>query len=184
MISLEVNKLQPEAHLSALVPQSDLSGTISFKIDFSFPVLFLDSITLDALRLAYKKSDRRIRIKYTIKLYKIKAFGNKTLREISFAKKWVLYWTRDPTILEKYRTNIWMLGVNKEGYAEFFNDFEEAKKFIFKFSETVTIAASELGVGPSNVNVSVKAKIWHHTFAEAGTIMAKAEPVTVSVIKD
>ncbi|MEM0123455.1 MAG: hypothetical protein QXH39_04825 [Conexivisphaerales archaeon] len=183
MINLLANKLQPDVRLLALVPQSDTSGTISFKIDFSLPILFQDSINLDVLRLAYKKSDRRIRIKYTIKLFKVRALKNKNLREISFAKKWVLYWTRDPTILENYRTNIWMLGVNKEGYSEFFNSFEEAKKFLFSISETVTIAASELGYGASNVNATVKAKIWRHTFADASTIMARANPVTVSVIK-
>lgn len=183
MISPQVNKLQPDVHLSALIPQSPMSGTISFKVDFSLPVSFLDSITLDVLRLAYKKYDRRIRVKYTIKLYKVRSFENKTLREISFAKKWVLYWTRDPRILEGYRTNIWMLGVNKDGYAEFFDNFDEAKKFLFKFSEIVTIAASELGGGTSNVNATVEAKIWRHTFADAGTITANADPVTISVIK-
>ncbi|MGC8661881.1 MAG: hypothetical protein ACP5TZ_05210 [Nitrososphaeria archaeon] len=183
MISIQVNKLQPDVRLSAPVPESPLSGTISFKVDFSFPVSFFESITLDVLKLAYKKSDRRIRIKYTIKLYKMRVVGNKTLRTISFAKKWVLYWTRDPSILERYRTNIWMLGVNKEGYAEFFGDFDEAKKFLFKVSEIVTIAASELGEGTSNVNATVEAKIWRHTFADAGTVVVKANPVTVSVIK-
>ncbi len=183
-MSIQVNKLQPEVHLSALIPKTDISGTLSFKIDFSFPTSFIDLITLDVLRRAYRESDRRIRIKYTIKLNRARAIGSKTLREISFTNKWVLYWTRDPTILEKYRTNIWMLGVNKDGYAEFFNDFDEAKKFLFKISETITITAGEVGSGNSNINAAVEAKIWRHTFAEAGIIAARAEPVSVSVINE
>ncbi len=181
-MSVETGYQRPEVHLSALVPIADASGTLSFKVDFSFPASFIDSITFDVLRRAYREYDRRIRIRYTIRLFKVKTIGSKTLREISFSKKWVLYWTRDPNILEKYRTNIWPLGVDKDGYAEFFNDFDEAKKFLFKISETITVTAGEVGVGDSNINASVEAKIWRHTFAQAGTIAAKADPVKISVM--
>ena len=174
--------LQPELRLTAPLPESQLSGTVSFKIDFAFPDSFLESITLDTLRFAYSRYDRRIRIRYTIRLKKSRAIGSKTLREIRFSKKWVLYWTRDPSILERYRTNIWALGVNKDGYAEFFNDFDEAKRFLFEFSELVTVTANELGRGESRVYAVVEARIWRHTFAEPGTLRARSNSITVHVV--
>ena len=182
MNALKLEGLHPEIRLTAPLTEWDLSGTVSFKVDFSFPDLFLESITLDALRFAYSSYDRRIRIRYTIKLKKALAIGSKTLREIAFSKKWVLYWTRDPSILEKFGTNIWVLGVNKDGYAEFFNDFDEAKRFLFKLSELVTVTANELGRGVSRVYASVEAKIWRHTFSEPGTLKARSNIISVRVV--
>jgi hypothetical protein len=184
LISIQEIKNDPVIRLSALTPTSDYSGTVSVKVDFSFPDQFLDSITLETLRQAYKSSDRRFRVKYTIKLYKLMPIGAKKLREISFAKKWTLYWTRDPMILETYKAYIWVLGIDKDGYAVFFQDFDRAKRFLFSISETLTLAANELGIGTSTLNAKVEVKIWRHTFINATKFSVKSKPIKLSVIKD
>ncbi len=183
MISLQAIK-NPVIHLTALTPNSSYSGTVSLKVDFSFSDSFLDSINLETLRQAYKESDRRLRVKYTIRLYKLMPIVSKKLREISFTKKWTLYWTRDPMILEKYNTYVWMLGIDKDGYAEFFDDFDRAKRFLFSISETLTLAANEVGIGTSSLNAELEVKMWKHTFISAVKFRARAEPVMVSIIKD
>jgi hypothetical protein len=183
LISLQAIK-HPLIHLTALTPTSDYSGTVSLKVDFSFPDSFLDSITLETLRQAYKKYDRRLRVKYTIRIYKQMPIGSKKLREISFTKKWTLYWTRDPMILERYNTYIWMLGIDKDGYAEFFDDFNRAKRFLFSISEIVTLAANEVGTGAGKLSAEMEVRLWKHTFINAVKFRARAEPVMVSIIKD
>lgn len=172
------------ARVIPLTPQADISGTVSFKVEFSFPQSFINSITLDTIRAAYKQYDRRIRVRYTVRLYKKDAIFKRTLREITFVKKWILYWTRAPDILEKYKAYIWPLGVDEEGRAVFFNDFDEAKRFIFTSSAMMTVTAPELGVGESRIGATVKARIWRHTFAEAGTLEASAEPVSVQIFQE
>lgn len=171
-------------HLTALTPTSSYSGTVSIKVDFSFPDSFLDSITLETLRQAYKESDRRLRVKYTIRLYKLMSIGSKKLRDTSFTKKWTLYWTRDHTILERYSAYVWMLGIDKDGYAEFFEDFDRAKRFLFSISETLTLAANEVGTGTSSLNAELEVKIWKHTFINAVKFRVRAEPVRISIIKN
>ncbi len=147
-------------------------------MNFPFPKI-LDNITLENIKNAYRNMDRRIKLKYRISIYVKGILFNKKIAEKELSKKWILYWTRDPTILVKYRTNIWVLGVDKNLESEFFMDFEEAKTFLFSLRETFSVQPEDFVDKASKIFATVQVKSYRHSFIEALDLKVKSAAITV-----
>ncbi len=157
--------------------RTEQQKNIDFIIEFSFPKNFLEDITLDNIKEAYRKMDRRIKVRYRVALYRKGSLLNRKLAEVSFSKKWILYWTRDPMITERYQTNIWVLGVDKNLEAEFFADFDEAKTFLFSFREELSVPPELLRESRPAAFAEVEVRSHKHYFLDELKFRARSKPV-------
>lgn len=169
-----------EPFIRVIQARKESAEKLNFTVEFSFPQNFLDGITLENIKEAYRKMDRRIKLKYRVSIYEKGILFNKKIAEKELSKKWVLYWTRDPTILERYRTNIWVLGIDENLESEFFMDFEEAKTFLFSLRETFSVQPESFADKGSKVFAEIQVRSHRHYFIEA--INSKVRSATITIV--
>jgi len=168
-----------EPFIRVIQVKKESDEKLNFIVEFSFPQNFLENITLEKIKEAYRNMDRRIKLMYKVSIYEKGILWNKKIAEKELSKKWVLYWTRDPTILERYRTNIWVLGVDKDLESEFFMDFEEAKTFLFSLRETFLVRPESFSDKGSKVFAEVQVRSRKHTFIEAIDLKVRSAEITI-----
>lgn len=168
-----------EAFIRVIQVKKESDEKLNFIVEFSFPQNFLENITLEKIKEAYRNMDRRIKLRYKVSIYEKGILWNKKIDEKELSKKWVLYWTRDPTILKRYRTNIWVLGVDKDLESEFFMDFEEAKTFLFSLRETFLVRPESFSDKGSKVFAEVQVRSRKHTFIEAIDLKVRSAEITI-----
>ncbi len=169
-----------EPFIRVIQARKESAEKLNFTVEFSFPQNFLDGITLENIKEAYRNMDRRIKLKYRVSIYEKGILFNKKIAEKELSKKWVLYWTRDPTILERYRTNIWVLGIDENLESEFFMDFEEAKTFLFSLRETFSVQPESFADKGSKVFAEIQVRSHRHYFIEA--INSKVRSATITIV--
>ncbi|MGC9209384.1 MAG: hypothetical protein ACP5GH_06055 [Nitrososphaeria archaeon] len=91
---------------------------------------------LESIRKSYRAFDRKIKLRYTLIIKKKGTILSREIFRNRFSRSWILYWTRDPNVMNRLNTNIWVLGVNEDGRAEFFMNLDEAKSFFFPSERT------------------------------------------------
>ena len=168
-----------EPFIRLIQTKKESAEKLNFTVEFSFPQNFLENITLENIKEAYRNMDRRIKLRYRVSIYEKGTLLNKKIAEKELSKKWVLYWTRDPTILERYRTNIWVLGVDKNLESEFFMDFVEAKTFLFSLRVTFSVRPESFANKGSKVFAVVQVRSHRHSFIEAIDSKVRSAAITI-----
>jgi hypothetical protein len=168
-----------EPFIRVIQARKESTEKLNLTVEFSFSQNFLEIITLENIKEAYRNMDRRIKLKYSVSIYEKGILLNRKVAEKELSKKWVLYWTRDPTILERYRTNIWVLGIDENLESEFFMDFEEAKTFLFSLRETFSVQPESFADKGSKVFAVVRVRSHRHSFIEAIDYKVRSDTVTI-----
>ncbi len=146
-------------------------------VDFAFPEDVYNKITVESIRESYRAFDRKIKLRYTLAIKKKGTIISREIFRDSFSRSWILYWTRDPNITNRLNTNIWVLGVNEHGDAEFFMDLDEAKSFLFSFRKGIRIPAA-FEEKPA-VYAEVHVRTTKHILLRQTVLAAKSEPVAL-----
>lgn len=144
-----------------------LTLNLSFNIDGQIREIFSQK----NWERAYDKHDNGFRLTVQLEL----KVCNKTIENIKFVRKAVLFWTRNPKL--SYR--VW-ISIIKEETPYYPLTIEEAKSLLFDISKNIVLDSKVLKKGENKIQVSIRASWGKHLYTEPSELRGESEFVKVN----
>lgn len=120
---------------------------------------------------AYDKHDNGFRLTVQLEL----KVCNKTIENIKFVRKAVLFWTRNPKL--SYR--VW-ISIIKEETPYYPLTIEEAKSLLFDITKNIVLDSKVLKKGENKIQVSIRVSWGKHLYTEPSELRGESEFVKVN----
>ena len=143
---------------------------LTLSLGFNIDGLIREIFSQKNWEKAYDKHDNAFRLTILLGLKVCK----KTVDNIKFVRKAVLFWTRNPKI--SYR--IW-ISIIKDEAPYYPLTIEEAKSHLFDVTRSIELDSKMLGKGENNIQISIKASWGKHLYTEPSELRGETEFVKV-----
>ena len=144
-----------------------LTLNLSFNIDGQIREIFSQK----NWERAYDKHDNGFRLTVQLEL----KVCNKTIENIKFVRKAVLFWTRNPKL--SYR--VW-ISIIKEETPYYPLTIQEAKSLLFDITKSIILDSKMLKKGENNIQVSIQVSWGKHLYTEPSELRGESEFVKVN----
>ncbi|HKX21625.1 MAG TPA: hypothetical protein VJM74_08150 [Nitrososphaeraceae archaeon] len=144
-----------------------LTLNLSFNIDGQIREIFSQK----NWERAYDKHDNGFRLTVQLEL----KVCTKTIENIKFVRKAVLFWTRNPKL--SYR--VW-ISIIKEDTPYYPLTIEEAKSLLFDITKNIVLDSNVLKKGKNKIQVSIKVSWGKHLYTEPSELRGESEFVKVN----
>ena len=143
---------------------------LTLSLGFNIDGLIREIFSQKNWERAYDKHDNAFRLTILLGLKVCK----KTVDNIKFVRKAVLFWTRNPKI--SYR--VW-ISIIKEETPYYPLTIEEAKSLLFDVTKTIELDSKMLKKGENNIQIAIKAYWGKHLYTEPSELRGESELVKV-----
>jgi hypothetical protein len=145
--------------------------TLTLSLGFNIDGLIREIFSQKNWERAYDKHDNGFRLTVLLVL----RVCRKTVDNIKFVRKAVLFWTRNPKL--SYR--VW-ISLIKEETPYYPLTIEEAKSLLFDVTKTIVLDSKMLKKGENNIQISIKVSWGKHLYTERSELLGETKVVKVN----
>ena len=145
--------------------------TLTLSLGFNIDGLIREIFSQKNWERAYDKHDNAFRLSF---LLDVRA-GRKSIDEIKFVRKGILFWTRNPKL--SYR--VW-ISVIKDETPYYPLEVEEAKSLLFDVTKTIELESNDLKKGENQIQIGITVSWGRHLYTEPLELHGKTEIVKVN----
>ena len=146
------------------------NDSLTLSLGFNIDGLIREIFSQKNWERAYDKHDNGFRLTVLLELKVCK----KTVENIKFVRKAVLFWTRNPKL--SYR--VWISIINEET-PYYPLTIEEAKSLLFDITKNIILDSKMLKKGENNIQISIRVSWGRHLYTEPSELRAESEFVKV-----
>ena len=146
------------------------NDSLTLSLGFNIDGLIREIFSQKNWERAYDKHDNGFRLTVLLELKVCK----KTVENIKFVRKAVLFWTRNPKLT--YR--VW-ISIIKEETPYYPLTIEEAKSLLFDITKNIILESKMLKKGENNIQISIRVSWGRHLYTEPSELRAESEFVKV-----
>ena len=145
--------------------------TLTLSLGFNIDGLIREIFSQKNWERAYDKHDNAFRLSF---LLDVRA-GRKSIDEIKFVRKAILFWTRNPKL--SYR--VW-ISVIKDETPYYPLEVEEAKSLLFDVTKSIELETNDLKKGENQIQIGITVSWGRHLYTEPLELHGKTEIVKVN----
>lgn len=147
------------------------NDSLTLSLGFNIDGLIREIFSQKNWERAYDKHDNAFRLTVLLELKVCK----KTVENIKFVRKAVLFWTRNPKL--SYR--VW-ISIIKEETPYYPLTIEEAKSLLFDITKKIVLDSKMLKKGENNIQVSIRVSWGRHLYTEPSELRGDSEFVKIN----
>ena len=146
------------------------NDTITLSVGFKIDGLIREIFSQKNWERAYDKHDNGFRLTFLLEL----RVCRKTVDNIKFVRKAILFWTRNPKL--SYR--VW-ISIIKDETPYYPLAIEEAKSLLFDVTKSIVLDSNLLKKGENHIQISINVSWGKHVYTERSDLRGETKFVNV-----
>ena len=146
------------------------NDTITLSVGFKIDGLIREIFSQKNWERAYDKHDNGFRLTFLLEL----RVCRKTVDNIKFVRKAILFWTRNPKL--SYR--VW-ISIIKDETPYYPLAIEEAKSLLFDVTKSIVLDSNLLKKGENRIQISINVSWGKHVYTERSDLRGETKFVNV-----